>query len=117
MVKVIIDLIEELRAEINNQGDFTFLAMLLKEDESGDMQLVGEKAISRVGIVANELIFYVDVKERIVFVGPVLKMIDELENSEMMMEVKVSVSEQKFDIVGFGKAEKEKHFVIFIEAK
>lgn len=116
-MKVVIDLIEEIKNEISNQGDFTFLAMLLKESESGAMQLIGEKAISRVGVVGSELVFYVDIKESIVFVEPVLKMLNGLENKDMMMPVKVSVSEQKFDIVGFGKAEKEKHFVIFIESK
>jgi len=116
-MKVVIDLIEGLREEVANQGDYTLLAMLLKENSTGEMELAGEKMISRVGIVGNQLIFYVDVKERIVFVEPIVKMLNELSQEEMMMEVKMSVSEQLFDIVGFGKSEQDKKFVVFIESK
>ena len=116
-MKVVIDLIDAIREEIANQGDFTFLAMLLKENENRDMELVGEKAISRAAIVGDQLVFYVDVKERHLFIEPVLTMLDALSNKEMMMEVKISVSEQMFDVIGFGKTEKEKHFVVFIESK
>lgn len=116
-MKVVIDLIEGLQDEIANQGDFTLLAMLLKENSSGVMELAGEKMISRVGVIGDQLIFYVDVKERTVFVEPIVKMLNELSQKEMMMPIKVSVSEQKFDVVGFGKAEEDKHFVIFIESK
>lgn len=113
-MKVIIDLIESIKDEINNQGDYTFLAMLLKENDVREMELVGEKPISRIAVVGNELIFYVDDKERIIFVEPVLIMLNDLENKEMMIPVKVSVSNQIFDIIGFGKSEKDKKFVVFI---
>ena len=115
-MKVIIDLIQSIREEINDQGDFTLLAMLLKESESGEMRLIGEKPISRAQIIDNQLIFYVDMKERLVQVEPLLRVLNNLKNDEMMMSVKVSVSEQFFDIIGFGKSEKDKKFVVFIES-
>ena len=113
-MKVIIDLIESIKDEIDNQGDYTFLAMLLKENDAKEMELVGEKSISRIAVAGNELIFYIDDKERTIFVEPVLTMLNDLENKEMMIPVKVSVSNQIFDIIGFGKAEKDKKFVVFI---
>lgn len=114
-MKVIIDLIEAIRQEINNQGDFTLLAMLLRKDEVGAMELVGEKPISRMALLDDTLIFYVDIKERHVSIHPVLKMLGELSNEEMMFPLKVSVNNQSFDVVGFGKSEKDKKFVVFIE--
>ena len=42
-------------------------------------------------------------------------MLGELSNEEMMFPLKVSVSNQSFDVVGFGKSEKDKKFVVFIE--
>lgn len=113
-VKVVIDLIEGLREEIANQGDFTLLAMLLKENSLGDMELAGEKKISRVGVVDQQLIFYVDVKERTVFVEPIVKMLEEFSGEEMMMEVKISVSGTLFDIIGFGNSKEDKKFVCFL---
>lgn len=116
-MKVIIDLIESLADEIDNQGDFSFLAMLLKQNSGGDMELIGEKPVSRIGIASGVLTLYVDVEERTVFVEPVRIMLEGLSNEEMMCEVKVSVSNQTFDVLGFGKSDKDKKFVLFIESK
>lgn len=115
-MKVIIDLIEALREEIDNQGDYTLLAMLLKENASGELDVLGEKAISRIEMVEDQLIFYVDVEDRTVFVEPLVKMFNGLKNEEMMFPVKISVSNRMFDVIGFGKSDSDKKFVFFIEA-
>jgi hypothetical protein len=41
-------------------------------------------------------------------------MLNGLENKEMMYETKVSVSNQIFDVIGFGKSEADKKFVVFL---
>jgi hypothetical protein len=116
-LKVVIDLIEAIREEIQNQGEYIFLAMLLKENDGGEMQLVGEKAISKVDIIDNQLLFIIEVEEKTVCVEPILKLLNALKNEEMMMKVGVLVSNQIFDVVGFGKSIKDKKFVVFIESK
>ncbi len=49
-MKVIIDLIEDIREEIGNQEDFIFTAMLLKQDDSNPERLIyaGEAPINNI---------------------------------------------------------------------
>ncbi len=116
-MKVVIDLIEALREEIHNQGDFSLLAMLLKEDASGKLDVLGEKQITRIVLQDETLIFYIDPEPGTVLVEPLVTMLNSMKNEEMMYVVKIAVSQQIFDVVGFGKSDEDKKFVLFIEAR
>jgi hypothetical protein len=52
-MKYIIDMIDDMRENIQNSKDYTLLAMLLKEDDSKNFQNAGEKAITSLHIDHN----------------------------------------------------------------
>ncbi|MBU1667698.1 hypothetical protein KKC13_04710 [bacterium] len=59
-MKVIIDLIEDIRESINNNGSYTIVGMLLKEDENNKKNLIyaGEAPVGSfyVDKISKELI-------------------------------------------------------------
>ncbi len=121
-MKVIIDLIEDIRESINNNERYSITAMLLKEDTLNPKNLIyaGEASVSSfyVDEISKELIFNVDTKEKALEIGELVKHLLIMEMEKMMYEVKLSVSDAHAPkaLVGFGFNATDAKYALFIMA-
>lgn len=119
-MKVIIDLIEDIREEINDQEDFILTAMLLKEDPEDAEQLIyaGESLINASALdqARKQLIFKIDNSGSVITTGKLIKPLLMLSMSDMMHELRIDINAEYNDveIVGFGKSMEEKKYILFI---
>jgi len=120
-VKVIIDLIEDIRDEIQNQDHFHMEAMLLKENPNNTNELIyaGEAPISSFDyqIRNKKLLFSVDKDSACLQVGDMLKHIMILDMSSMMSEIRLFVNAEypSVEIIGFGKSIEAKKYILIIK--
>jgi hypothetical protein len=121
-MKVIIDLIEDIRESINNNETYTITAMLLKEDSNDKKNLLyaGEAPVGSfyVDKIAKELIFTVDKEKDPLTVGELVKHLLIMDMDMMMYEVKLAVSEEHApqELVGFGFNATDAKYALFIMA-
>jgi hypothetical protein len=120
-MKVIIDLIEDIREEIGNQEDFVLTAILLKESPEDAERLVsaGEAILNHYDIddKHHQLILKIDRSDTEVTVGKLIRDLLILPMSDMMFELKIDVNTQysSIEVVGFGKSIEEKKYILFIK--
>jgi len=121
-MKVIIDLIEDIRESINNSESYKVVGMLLKEDSNDKKKLIyaGEANIASfyVDEISKELIFSVDKTEKSLEIGELVKHLLIMDMEKMMYEVKLSVSDEHApqELVGFGFNAADGKYVLFIMA-
>jgi hypothetical protein len=119
-MKVVIDLIEDIRESIQNSEEYQMTAMLLKEDELDKKNLIytGEASIGSFVIaeISKELIFSVEKNNKSLVIGDVVKHLLILDMEMMMYEVKLTVSNnhEPKSLVGFGFNATDKKYVLFI---
>lgn len=119
-MKVVIDLIEDIRESIQNSEEYAITAMLLKEDNSENKSLIyaGEAPIGSFYLdkISKEMIFIVEQDKNSLLVGELVKHLLILDMDTMMSEVKLVVSEnhQPKSLVGFGSNATDKKYVLFI---
>ena len=119
-MKVVIDLIEDIRESIQNNEEYKVVAMLLREDESNKKNLLyaGEAPIGSFELksMEKELIFYVDRDGEVLSIGDLVKHLLILDMDSMMCEVKLSVTKahEAKSLVGFGFNATDKKYVLFI---
>jgi len=120
-MKYIIDLIEDVREQIGNHEEYVVTAGLLKADENDSSKLVyaGEAPIT-LAILDDEkkqLLFKIDGNAKRVTIGALIPPLLILDMDAMMYELKLDVNEQYKDmeIVGFGKNDEEKRYILFIK--
>jgi len=120
-MKVIIDLIEDIRESIANAEDFVLTAGLLKEDTSDPSKLIyaGEAPLNTYHIdeVKKQLVFKIDGSDAQITIGTLIPPLLISDMDVMMYEIKMDVNEQYSDmeIVGFGKNEEMKKYLLFIK--
>lgn len=120
-MKVIIDLIEDIREETGNQENFMLTAMLLREDPENTEKLIyaGESPIDRYHLDEEHklLMFKIDGSGSVVTTGELLNTLLVLPIADMMYELKIDVNAKYCDIevVGFGKSMDEKKYILFIK--
>jgi len=120
-MKVIIDLIEDIREEIGNQEDFIVTAMLLKEHSDDAEKLVysGEAPLNLFTLdeLYKQLIFKIDGSQSRITVGELVKPLLILPMGTMMYEIRMDVNAEYRDIevIGFGKSVEEKKYILFIK--
>ena len=120
-MKYIIDLIEDIREEINNDMDFTVHAMLLKEDSNDASKLVnsGESVLTTFDIDADsrKLIFSIDSTTSALKIEALVKHLLILDMDMMMYEIKLNINQEykEVDVVGFGKSTEDKKYFLFIK--
>ena len=120
-MRVIIDLIEDAREQIANNEDYTVAAGLLKTDEKDNNKLVyaGEALLNSFQIEREkrQLKIKIDGSGKVLTVGELIPEILILDMDAMMFEVKMDVNAQYKDmeIVGFGKNDEEKRYILFIK--
>jgi hypothetical protein len=121
-MKVIIDLIEDIRETIANQEAYTLHAMLLKEDQSDSEKLIyaGEAPIGSFVLddESKQLVLSVE-REGSLQIGELLKHLLILSMDMMMYEVRLHVNLQHdaVEVVGFGQSGEDKKYILFIKPK
>jgi hypothetical protein len=118
-MKVIIDLIEDIKDAIENEPSFSLVAMALKEQDSGELIPSWESPICSMKVDAEEqrLFFFLGKGEPL-GIGTFLESANALSNKAMMHEVLLSYSKEakRIDssLIGFGESLEEKKYFLFI---
>lgn len=118
-MKVIIDLIEDIREAIKNEESFSLVAMALKEQENGELIPSWESPVCsmKVDEETQRLFFFLG-KDEPLGIGSFLESVDTLSNKAMMHEVLLSYSKEakRIDssLIGFGESFEEKKYFLFI---
>ncbi|CAA6815254.1 MAG: Unknown protein [uncultured Sulfurovum sp.] len=119
-MKVVIDLIEDIRESINNNVNYTVAGMLLTEDEQNKKNLIyaGEASVASfyVDEISKELIFTVNKDEKALEIGELVKHLLIMDMKKMMYQVKLSVSDEHApqELVGFGFNATDAKYALFI---
>jgi hypothetical protein len=120
-MKFIIDLIEDVRDQIGNHEEYVVVAGLLKADENDNTKLIYEgEATLNLAILNDEskqLNFKIDGGDMRVTIGALIPPLLILDMDTMMYELRMDVNVQYSDVevVGFGKNEEEKKYILFIK--
>lgn len=120
-MKYIIDLIEDIREQIANNEDYIVTAGLLKADENDSTKLIysGEAPLNLAILddKTKQLNFKIDSSDKRVTIGALIPPLLILDTGTMMYELKMDVNERHSDmeIVGFGKNEEQKKYILFIK--
>jgi hypothetical protein len=120
-MKFIIDLIEDIREQISNNEAYEVTAGLLKSDENDNSKLIyaGEAAINLATLdeKSKQLAFKIDGSTTRVTIGELIPTLLMLDMDSMMYTLKMDVNEQysSMDVVGFGKNEEYKKYILFIK--
>ena len=121
MMKVIIDLIEDVREQIGNHEAYEVTAGLLKTDENDSDKLIyaGEASLNVVKLEEDkrQLTFKIDGSNKKLTIGELIPSVLILDMDAMMFELKMDVNMQYKDmeIVGFGKNDEQKRYILFIK--
>ena len=120
-MKYIIDLIEDVREQIGNHEEYVVTAGLLKADENDGSKLIyAGEALLNLAILHDEkkqLEFKIDSSDKRVTIGALIPPLLILDMDAMMYELRMDVNEQykALEIVGFGKNDEEKRYILFIK--
>ncbi len=120
-MRVIIDLIEDVREHIGDSEDYIVSAGLLKTDETDNSKLIyaGEALINSYVLDRNarQLIFKIDGSHHKLTIKELIPSVLILDMDAMMFELKLDVNVQYkgMDIIGFGKNDEEKRYILFIK--
>ncbi len=120
-MKFIIDLIEDIREQINNAEAYTLTAGLLKEDPNDINKLIyaGEAPLNtwHKDKITKQLIFEIDASDTKITIGELIPPLLISDMDSMMFELRMNVNAQYSDmeIVGFGKNDEEKKYILFIK--
>ncbi len=119
-MKVVIDLIEDIRESIHNNESYKVTAMLLKEAKANSKDLIyaGEATVSSfyVDELSKEFIFKVDNSSEALLIGELVKHLLIMDMKQMMYEVKLLVSDEHApqELVGFGFNATDAKYALFI---
>ena len=121
-MKVIIDLIEDIRTAINNDNSFTLTTMGLTENAEGEFTPSWQSDVCEYRLSeTDKKIYFLLGRENPLKVGTLLEELNVLSNEAMMYEVCVSYSKenQRIDssLIGFGEALEEKKYLLFISSE
>ena len=120
-MKVIIDLIEDVREQIGNHEAYEVTAGLLKTDENDSSKLIytGEAALNSVKLEENkrQLTFKIDGSNKILTIGELIPSVLILDMDAMMFELKMDVNAEykNMEIIEPQGARKQKRYILFIK--
>ena len=120
-MKVVIDLIEDIRESIGNDGGYSLSVGLLKEDSEDASRLVysGEAVLGSFGLDRDRkaLVFGIDGGESLLTVGELVPSLLLVDMDAMMYGIKVDLNDRYRDmeVVGFGKNDEAHRYVLFIK--
>jgi hypothetical protein len=115
-MKYIIDMIDDLRENINNSKEYTLLAMLLKEDDEKNLQNAGEKVITSLHVNHESKCLEFGFFGESVTTAELLEMLNSLDMQSMMYEVVLKISDAHpiMPVIGFGENHEEKQYIVFV---
>jgi len=118
-MKVIIDLIEDIRAAIENDKKFSLCAMGIKEQKDGTFSPSWEGLINHMKIDEDQKKLFLFLgKEDALSVGDFLQELNALSNEKMMYEVCLSYLKENKSVdsylIGFGESLEEKKYLLFV---
>ena len=120
-MRVIIDLIEDVREQIGNHETYEVMAGLLKTDAEDSQKLIyaGEAPINAMQLEREQrqLVFKIDGSDKKLTIGELIPSILILDMDAMMYELKIDVNAQYkgMEVVGFGKNDELKRYILFIK--
>ena len=120
-MRVIIDLIEDVREQIGNHETYEVMAGLLKTDTEDSEKLIyaGEAPLNSVELEREkrQLVFKIDGSDKKLTIGELIPSILILDMDAMLFELKIDVNAQYkgMEVVGFGKNDEEKRYILFIK--
>ncbi len=120
-MKFIIDLIEDIREQIGNHEAYVVTAGLLKADERDSTKLIyaGEASLNIASLneERKQLIFEIDGSDTKITIGELIPSLLISDMDKMMFELRMNVNAQYSDmeIVGFGKNDEDKKYILFIK--
>ena len=120
-MKYIIDLIEDVREQIDSDEAYLLAAGLLKEDPEDSAKLIyAGEALLNVAVLDEEkrqLIFRIDGSNRRVTIGELVPplLIGEMDVMMYGLSMDANTQYQDVEIVGFGKNDAEKRYILFIK--
>ncbi|HIP62024.1 MAG TPA: hypothetical protein EYG98_05650 [Sulfurovum sp.] len=120
-MKVIIDLIEDIREEIGDDDSFTLHVMLLKENPEDEAKLLyaGEASLNSfiVDKEHKQLQLLIGGNKYELIIGDLVKHLLILSSREMMYEICINVNAQhsEVEVIGFGKSIEDKKYIFFIK--
>ena len=118
-MKLIIDIIEDMRTAIGNDLSFSVSAMGLKEQENGEYLPVWQSDITHMKLDEEEKKLFLFLgKDGAIDTKELMQRLNVLSNEMMMYEVCVSYSQeaQRIDsaLIGFGESVEDKKYLLFI---
>ncbi|MBU1217441.1 hypothetical protein KJ870_02085 [bacterium] len=118
-MKYIIDMIDDMRENIENAKDYSLLAMLLKEDALGNFQNAGEKAITSLSVEHASKQLQLGFLDENVTTNTLLECVESLEMDSLMYEVSVKISNDYpiMPVIGFGESHEQKQYIFFVKAE
>ena len=117
-MKYVIDMIDDIRENIQNSKEYTLLAMLLKEDDQKNLQNLGEKVITSLQVDHDTKQLQFGFLDEKIATDSLLECLDSLDMKAMMYEVIVRISNEHplMSVVGFGENHEQKQYIIFVMA-
>lgn len=115
-MKYIIDMMDDMRENIQNAGDYTLLAMLLKEESPNNFHNAGEKIITSFAIDHDTKQLELGFLDESVTSKTLLDCVNSLEMQMMMYEIIVKISDNHplMNVVGFGENHEQKQYIFFV---
>ncbi len=119
-MKVIIDLIEDIRESVANAESFELRAGLLKTDPNDSSRLVyaGEAPLNTYSVdtESRTLRFEIDGSDKRITIGELIPSLLILAMGTMIYEIRLDINMQYRDmeIVGFGKNEEQEAYLLFV---
>ena len=115
-MRYIIDMIDDMRENIQNSQEYTLLAMLLKKDDSKNFQNVGEKAITSLYIDHDARELQLGFLDENITTKNLLNSVNSLEMQAMMYEVVIKISNEHplMPVIGFGENHEQKQYIFFV---
>jgi ethanolamine utilization protein EutA (predicted chaperonin) len=115
-MKYIIDMIDDMRENIQNSKDYTLLAMLLKEESPENFKNAGEKVITSLHVDHGAKQLQLGFVDENATTKELLEYVDSLEMNAMMYEVMVKISDEHplMNVIGFGENHEQKQYTFFV---
>jgi hypothetical protein len=115
-MKFIIDMIDDMRENIQNAKDYTLMAMLLKEESPENFKNAGEKVITSLHIDHNARELRLGFSDENATTKDLLECVESLEMKAMMYEVTIKISDEHplMSVIGFGENHEQKQYTFFV---
>ncbi len=117
-MKVVIDMIEDMREGIGSDGTFMLWAMGLKEESAGSYLPSWQSPISHFEVDLEQGKVFLFLGKTALDVQSMAAAFNAMENSQMMYELQLSYSREgkRVDspLIGFGENLEEKKYLLFL---